>query len=297
MDAHNPVPPANPGAAPAMAGATPAGAGVLRQVAHLLKPLVRLLLAHGVTYPRLCETLKGVFIEEARRGAGQRAGRLTDSYLAVTTGIHRKDVRRLAADQAQARGGAADAHHGLASAVFTRWLSDPAYCDAAGQPRPLARGGERGFEEMVKAVSTDVHPRTVLNELMRLELVSVEADLVHLKVNAFVPNPDTAQMLQYLSDNLHDHAAAAVRNVLGGAPACLEQSIYSDAIPAAAVAPLEALARDQWLHFLKKMVPAVARQEVGASEPGPEEDANRPPRVRMRLGMYFYAEEEGRPRR
>jgi len=213
MDAQTPLSQAGP-AAPA--GAPAPGAGVLRQVAYLLKPLVRLLLAHGVTYPRLCETLKSVFIEEARRGADQRAGRLTDSYLAVTTGIHRKDIRRLAGDQAQARANAADAHHGLASAVFTRWLSDPAYCDAAGQPRPLARNGERGFEEMVKTVSTDVHPRTVLNELVRLELASVEGDLVHPRVNAFVPNPDTAQMLQYLGDNLHDHAAAAVRNVLGG---------------------------------------------------------------------------------
>jgi len=41
------------------------------------------------------------------------------------------------------------------------------------------------------------------------------------------------------------------------------------------------------------MVPALAHQEA-AAERGAQQDGQPPPRVRMRLGMYFYAEEERR---
>lgn len=277
----------------AMSGVTLAGAAVLQRAAYVFGPIVRLLLAHGVTYQRLSETLKSVFIEEAQRGAKTRSGRMSDSYLAVTTGIHRKDIRRLLGAKAQPLSNAAgDAPQGLPAVVFTRWLSDSAYCDAAGQPRPLARygNGERGFEDLVKSVSKDVHPRTVLNELIRLELASVEGDCVHLKVNAFVPNPDFAQMLAYMGANLHDHAAAAAQNVLGGGPTFLEQSIYSDAIPAAAIMELEALARKEWTHILKKVVPEVARHEADKPDGIAKGDKDGRPSARMRLGMYFYAE-------
>jgi len=275
-----------------MSGVMPAGAAALQQAAYVFGPIVRLLLAHGVTYQLLSETLKGVFIEEAERGAKTRSERMTDSYLAVTTGIHRKEIRRLRSAKAQPLSNAAgDAPQGLPAAVFTRWMADPAYCDAAGQPRPLPRYGnaERGFEDLVKSTSTDVHPRTVLNELIRLELVSVERDRVHLKVNAFVPNPDFAQMLAYMGANLHDHAAAATHNVLGDGPAFLEQSIYCDALPPAAVKELDALARKEWTHILKKVVPEVARHEAGKPGDSATGGKQAQPSVRMRIGMYFYA--------
>jgi hypothetical protein len=149
--------------------------------------------------------------------------------------------------------------------------------------------GAPSFDDLVRSISTDVHPRTVLNELLRLELVRVEGEVIHLKVNAFVPNPDFAHMLAYLGANLHDHAAAATHNVLAEGPAFLEQSIYSDAIPAEAVKELDAMARNEWTHMLKRVVPEVARHETGKSNP---DEAGQQPTlhtVRMRIGMYFYA--------
>jgi hypothetical protein len=294
MDAQNPFFKDVEGAViEGMSGVTPVGAAALKQAAYVFGPIVRLLLAHGVTYQRVSEALKKVFIEEAERGAETRSERMTDSYLAVTTGIHRKEIRRLRSTQAQPVANAAGgAPQGLPAAVFTRWMADPAYCDAAGQPRPLPRYGntERGFEDLVKSISTDVHPRTVLNELIRLELVSLEDDHVHLKVNAFVPNPDFAQMFAYMGANLHDHAAAAAHNVLADGPAFLEQSIYCDALPPDAVKELDALARREWTHILKKVVPEVARHEAGKPDDSATGAERAGPSVRMRIGMYFYAE-------
>jgi hypothetical protein len=277
-----------------LSGIAPAAAAALKQTARLLRPIVVLLLEHGVTYPQLAETLKAVFIDVAQRSAG----RTTDSKLAVTTGIHRKDVKRLRAATTQPVSAShEDRPHSLASAVVTRWLTDSNFCDKVGQPKSLPRHGEtpHSFEALVKSISKDVHPRTVLNELNRLELIGIEGDSVRLMANAFVPNADVAQMFDYMGANLHDHAAAAVQNVLGTGPAFLEQSIYSEAIDADAVQELADLARQEWTRILKTVVPEVARHEP--EKPGANAKAGKAPQqhARIRLGMYFYAEDENLP--
>jgi hypothetical protein len=275
-------------------GVTPAGAAVLHQTAHILYPLVQLLLQHGVTYPQLADALKSVFIEAAQRSEHD-SGRMTDSELAVRTGIHRKDVKRLRSElAAQALGRSDEPPRSLTSAVFTRWLSDPDYCDKVGQPKALPRNVEtpHSFDALVKSVSKDVHPRTVLNELNRLSLVHIERDSVQLKVDAFVPNSDFSQMLEYMGANLHDHAAAAVQNMLGSGPRFLEQSVYSDAIDAEAVPEVAGLARQEWTHILKRVVPEVARHEPDSQDKTAEGGKMPQQHARVRLGMYFYAERE-----
>jgi hypothetical protein len=275
-------------------GVTPAGAAVLQQTAHILYPLIQLLLQHGVTYPQLADALKGVFIEAAQRSEHD-TGRMTDSELAVRTGIHRKDVKRLRSETAaQAPGRPDDTPRSLTSAVFTRWLTDPDYCNKVGQPKALPRNADsaHSFDALVKSISKDVHPRTVLNELNRLNLVSIERESVKLKVDAFVPNSDFAQMLEYMGANLHDHAAAAVQNMLGTGPRFLEQSIYSDAIHAEAVQEVAGLARQEWTHMLKRVVPEVARHEPDQQDDTAQAGKTLQHHARVRLGMYFYAEGE-----
>jgi hypothetical protein len=276
-------------------GATPAGVAVLKQTAHILQPIVQLLLQHGVTYPQLGDALKAVFVEAAQRNEAHQSGRMTDSEVAVRTGIHRKDVKRLRSEIIEpAPAGSEDPRHSLTSAVVTRWLTDPAYCDKVGQPRPLHRSGESpySFHALVKSVSKDVHPRTVLNELERLNLVGVAFDSVQLKVDAFVPDSDFAQMLEYMGANLHDHASAAVQNIMGTGPRFLEQSIFSGAVHATAVNELAGLARHEWTHMLKRVVPEVARHEPDQQTKVAEAGAMPKDKARIRLGMYFYAEGE-----
>jgi hypothetical protein len=276
-------------------GATPTGAAVLKQTAYVLQPMVRLLLQHGVTYPQLADALKAVFVEAAQRNEAHQPGRMTDSEVAVRTGIHRKDVKRLRSETAEpAAAGFEDGRHSLTSTVVTRWLTDPSYCDKVGHPRTLHRSGESpdSFDGLVKSVSKDVHPRTVLNELERLNLVSVALDSVQLKVDAFVPDSDFAQMLEYMGANLHDHASAAVQNMSGIGPRFLEQSIFSDAVHAAAVNELAGLARHEWTHMLKRVVPEVARHEPDQHDKLSLAGAMPKDRARIRLGMYFYAEGE-----
>jgi hypothetical protein len=267
------------------------GGMVLQRTASVLEPLVALLLEHGVTYPQLAETLKMAFVKIAEREFTPGLRRVTDSNLAVTTGIHRKEIKHLREIMAlPAAGNLDETPQSLTAAVFLRWLTDPRYCEPDGQPGALPRhGGERSFESLVRSISKDVHSRTVLNELARLEMVTEDEEAVRLNADAFVPNPEFPRMLDYLGANLHDHAAAATHNVLAKGPKFLEQSISCEAVPLPAVEEIAALVRQQWTQVRDAVTPEVARHEATfqqqfAAQPADGSSA------RIRFGMYFFAE-------
>ena len=61
---------------------------------RLLRPLVRLLIAKGVTLPAMIELLKDVYVGVAVHDLESGSKGPTDSRVSVMTGVHRKDVKR-----------------------------------------------------------------------------------------------------------------------------------------------------------------------------------------------------------
>jgi hypothetical protein len=69
-----------------------------------MRPLVRLLVRHGVTYPVFATALKRVFLDAAIDELRERAMAQTDSAVSLLSGVHRRDVRTLTrASAARAR--------------------------------------------------------------------------------------------------------------------------------------------------------------------------------------------------
>ena len=94
-----------------------------------------------------------------------------------------------------------------------------------GAPRPLPRlassSEKHSFESLVRSVNTDIRPRVVLDEWLRLGIVQIdEQDRVCLSVRAFIPRDGSEEMTYYFGRNLHDHVAAAVHNMLGERRRC-----------------------------------------------------------------------------
>ena len=265
----------------------------LAAAVRLLEPLLPLLLREGVTYPRLSIELKKAFLDVAPAVLLDSSIRLNDSSVSTLTGIHRKDVREWRSagqPRAQAR------PFGAAMNVFTRWSTDPDYCDARGVARVLERkGGPGTFEALAASVCNDVHPRTVLQELVRLGVAELVAgasesddDRVRLCADAFVPRDGAAEMLQLLSDNVGDHLAAAVQNVIGGAAPMLEQSVYADNLRPQSVERMSALARKVWQGAFHEIVhKATELRDDDAGQEGADQ--------RIRVGMYFYHAPDQKP--
>lgn len=257
---------------------------VLNAVLRLLKPVAALLLRNGVAYPAFVAALKALFVEVAREEL-QRAGqKQTDSAVSLLSGVHRRDVRTLA--RLEPADETLDEPLNLASQVVGRWLSDPAYVDEEGQPRPLPRYGEApSFDSLVTATSGDIRARAILAELERLGMARLEDGTVRLLEPGFVPREGFEEGMTLLRDNLHDHIAAAALNV-SGEQNFLEQSVYVDRLTAESAQHLHTLSARIWRQaFRTVMREAQLRFD--------EDQANAPADQRVhraRFGAYFYAE-------
>jgi len=194
---------------------------------RILSPLVRLMLTHGVTYPALCRTLKGIFVDVAEQHFALDGRRQSDSRVSMLTGVHRKDVRALRGAPRE-RTAVPDAVS-LGSQLVARWLSEPAYRDREGTPLVLPRRASRGpsFDKLASAVSRqDVKPRVLLDELLRLGVVEALDDgAVCLKVEAFVPRQGFDEMAYYLGRNVGEHLEAGVHNLQGDATPFMERAV------------------------------------------------------------------------
>lgn len=262
---------------------------VLDRVLRVTRPLVRLLIRSGVPYPAFATALKHVFVEAARAELANRSMAQTDSAVTLLSGVHRRDVRNLGR-AGSSRKGALDEPRSLPGEVIARWLSDPAFLDAAGAPRRLSRGAEdeRGsFDALVAGVSRDVRPRAVLDELVRLGAVREDEHGLQLVGSGFAPRQDFEELSRLFAENLGDHAAAAVAN-LHGERNFLEQSVFVDEITESSAASLHKASVRAWKDaFRTVMAEAQARYDEDAA--GASAEARR---HRARFGVYFYTDRE-----
>jgi hypothetical protein len=272
----------SPAAVPALSTRPSAehAALALRELPTLMAPVARWLLRNGVAWGAFADTMKQVFVDAARAELERGGATPTLSALSVLSGVHRKDVR--AFEEAPRGAGAAAEPRGvpLASQVFTRWLADRRFRGRDGKPKPLPRSGAgTSFEALAREISQDVHPRTVLDELVRLGLVRLDGELLIPISASFVPSRTLDGLSALFAANAADHLAATV-----DAPRYLEQSVYADGLSAASVERLHQLSRDAWAQAFAAMVEEAGRavEADAAIEPAAQQ--------RMRFGVYFYGE-------
>lgn len=256
----------------------------------VMAPLARLAVDRGLTFASAEEALKQAFVHAARDeqlALGLAPNRLV-SRISTATGINRREVTRLV----QSAGSAPPVPEAsLASQLFTRWLSDR-NMRVRGKPRPLPRQGDApSFEALARSVTQDVHPRSLLDELCRLQLArwDTDADTVTLIQDGFTPRGDWQRLLGFLGNNVGDHLQAAVQNVLADEPVHFEQAVFADGLSAESVEMLRALARRHWKTLLSEAVPLLEnRIEEDALSGG---TAHR----RVRLGLFTYHEDTAAP--
>lgn len=252
----------------------------------LLRPLVRGLIAHGVTLPGMTALLKHIYVEAAE-DFRMSTKRLTDSRVSLLTGVHRKDVKRIR-DQERATFALSNAAN-IGAQVVALWTGDARYLDDTGAPAALPRMGAGSFEELVERINRDMRPRTLLDEWLRRKLVSVD-DTCHLHLNAeaFVPSQDYDDLAFYFGRNLHDHIAVSVHNLEGGERPLLERSTYFDGLSEASVNELEALARQIGMDALVKLN---KEAQKCARRDSHNIDADK----RFNFGLYFYRDDLALP--
>ena len=260
---------------------------LVRAIRRTLRPLVRLMLASGVTYPLVSELLKGVFVEVAGRefGLGDKAP--TDSRISLISGVHRKDVRRLRRTD-QAVDEVVPDTISFGGKLVTTWLTDERFLDEEGRPLPLSKmrvpGEQPCFEDLVESRRTDIRLRVVLDEWLHLGIVHIDAqDRIVLNTDAFVPRAGLDEKLFFFAHNLHDHAAAATDNLLGNRAPQLERSLLYDGLTEEGIALLDKRARQLGNRMLQELNRLASEREEAESK-------STAPRHRFTCGVYFYSE-------
>lgn len=257
----------------------------------LLGPIARLALAQGVSFAALEEMMKEAFVDEAVKAQPAQAPSRLVSRISVATGLNRREVTRLTRQQRAIRAVRASP----ATEVFTRWMTDPQWCEGAGEPKPLPRvapaDGAPSFESLAHAVTRDVHPRSLLDELCRLGIAQLDdtTDTVRLVRNAFVPSDAQGPMLGFLGDNVGDHLMAAVSNVLAQEPPHFEQAVFADELSAESLVAIRSFVLGQWKSLMHGAVPLLEGLIEDDRQQGRRQDQ------RIRIGLYSYAADAALP--
>ena len=245
-------------------------------------PLAQLCLSKGIRIQAVEERLRVAFVQAARDTQPVATSSRVTSRISAATGLTRREVDRLA----RAPNIAIEAPRSPITELFTRWLSDPALRGADNKPTPLPRQGPApSFEALAQSVTRDVHPRTLLDELCRLQLAALDpvTDQVALLRDAFVPSGDWARMMGYVGDNVGDHFRAAVANVLQDGKQQLEQAIFADELSAESLAETSKVMTDQWRRLLTEVAPQLEKMIEKDRQLGRPQDRS------IRIGMFTWS--------
>ncbi|MBU2099041.1 MAG: hypothetical protein KKD00_09780 [Gammaproteobacteria bacterium] len=264
-----------------------APAALVTALRKILRPIVRLMLHFQVSYPYLITLLKSIYVEVADKEFGVDEKRQSDSRITLLTGVHRKDVKRLRADQSIES--YAPRTISIGAQLIAYWLGLEQFRATDGNPLPLplrsaADGaGQATFDDLVEMVCRqDIRPRVILDEWIRLGIAHLDDwGRVVLNTGAFTPDKGLDEKLFFFGKNVQDHINAGTHNLLDHKPAFFDRSVYYDQLSAESVQALHALANDIGMNALIQMNKEALRLQ--------QQDANAEGAIfRMNFGIFNY---------
>ena len=260
---------------------------LLRAVEQILRPIVRQLLRHGVTYGTLAQVAKRLYYQVAANDFALPNRAQTDSRIALITGLSRRDVASLRATKDRVATADLDVH--LATKLVDVWTNDPRYQSEPGVPRVLpfesrGRGGPT-FVELVRRVGGDIPPRALLDELVRVGSVELQATRdVRLLQHAYIPAAESPERLEMLGEDVAEFASVIAHNL--EAPvheAFLQQKVIYDNIGDEALENLRRELRRLGEAFLRRINKVVAQRDRDRNPEAPGGE-----RRRVVMGVYYF---------
>ena len=181
--------------------------GLLAAYAKLLRPLIRILLKHGVTYAEFSEVVKTVFVSISANEFHVPGKKMSKARIAIVTGLTRKEVHRLTEtemeDRFQVR-----TNLSRIGRVLAGWHTDPDFIGPYGMPLEIRYDSEMPkdatFVRLVQQYSGDMTPRAMLDELIRVGAV-VETDQNWFRVlrREYVPQMLAPDFLERVGLGVH----------------------------------------------------------------------------------------------
>jgi Family of unknown function (DUF6502) len=263
-------------------------------IRRLLRPIVRQLIAYGVTYPAFNRIVRELYIEVADQQFALPFKRQTDSRVSLVTGINRKEVsqlrRRRKAAKAAAQVESVEVEDTIMTHIIGRWMAGPPYADAAGHPLQLpyeAPPRSASFARLVREIGADVPVRSVLDELLHVGVVELLPDGdVCLRLEAHIPAADAEGKLALLGSDPAEVFSTIIHNIERPDAARLQRKVVYDNIGADALPALSAAAREIGEEFIRRANALLASYD---RDRNPDAPGGR--RARVVLGAYYFEDE------
>jgi hypothetical protein len=255
-------------------------------IMHLLRPLVRILLNHGVAYDTFSDMAKWVYMDVAMREFGLPNRKQTDSRVSVLTGLTRKEVARLKETPTPTDTGSANEYH-RAAKVVSGWVHDYPRKGSPSGAAPLPMDGVASFSELVRRHSGDMPVRAMLDELLRVGAVrrneNNDIELVH---RHYLPPQGEARKLVYLGDDTSDLISTIAHNLdASQSETFLQRKVFYDNIPLGRLAEVRKAARKFGEPVLEQISTEFAKHDRDSNPSLTGEG-----RARAVVGIYYYEE-------
>lgn len=253
--------------------------------ARLLRPLVRILLRHGISYATFADIAKRVYVDIATEEFTLPGRKQSVSRVSLLTGLTRKEVKRLQ-ELTPASDAETEERHNRAARVIGGWLRDPDYSDDEGAPLAIAlEDGEISFAALVRRYSGDVPARAVLDELQRVGAVERTPDgRVRLLARAYIPLASEVDKLYLLGAD----TAALIRTIdhnldPGTGMPLFQRKVAYDNLPDEALEAFRALAGQHGEDLLIELNDWLARHDRDTNPQAQGRGRNR-----AGLGIYYF---------
>ena len=258
---------------------------IVSALEHCLKPIARLCIHFGIDHRNISEMLKAAFVSVAKEEFKVNGKSQTDSRIALLTGVHRKDVRRLLGRAPEKTTGH---QQGLIANLIAQWLGTPELLDQDGEPKPIPRNPHPDYKisffSLAETLTNDIHPRALMDECVNRGIIKLTDDgMVHLIVESLVPAGDLDEKAHFFGQNIHDHISAAEHNLNGDQPPFLDRFVWHEGLTEADVKVIAAAARKAAMNALKQ----VNNQAIQHKQQHYSETTR--PEFRIHFGTFFYS--------
>lgn len=258
-------------------------------VLKLLRPLIRVLLKHGMAYGTFAELARKAYVEEGLEHLRESGSRPTISGVSALTGLTRKEAKRLN-ELVWVDDAASSQRYNRAIRVISGWTQDEQYLDSTGEPAVLPVDGERGsFTSLVKLFSGDIPPSTMLSLLEKSGTIAITPAGIELLEKAYVPSSAPIEKVNILGTDVAEIIDTIGHNLSASPDDLLFQRKVSNVLlHPDALAAFREMSNEKSQLLLEEYHTWLSQREVD-----PAEEPDVPPRY-VAVGIY-YTEYEAKP--
>jgi len=254
-----------------------------------MKPLVRLLLKHGIGYREFSDICKSSFVAVASDEFGLRGRKTNMSRVAVMTGLSRKEVKKVR-NSSDIEVLASMSRTRRPELVMSAWHSDPEFSDRRNGPKPLSFVGPGpSFKKLVDKVGGDIPPRAMLNELIRAGSVIEDGERLLAVSRSYIPQPNDPEAMLVAGGAMRDLMSTLDHNL-----SCqnhemryFERRVYSEKLPVVQRDRFRKLAADRGEELLRDLNAWLSERELSRNHAtaGPGHGGNS---KRLGVGVFFF---------